>query len=1835
MNTHPLKGIVLSLIVLIGASAVASAQTFSSLWKEVRQAHDNGLPQTEIGLLQQIETKAETEKAWGQLLGAETKRLSIIGSISQDSLVSEIKDLERKAEATSDNVLRAVRYAVLSKIYSSDESLGEGKKADVFASEALKSPENLAGVKAGQFEPLTLGTSNSGVFGGDLLSVVGYELGRFDILYKYYSSKGNRRAACIVALEYCKRHLKDNRQYDINKSPYIHILDSIIHEYEDVDVTGEAACERYEAMKGCKDVSAEAKMAYINYSLDHWSEWPRMGELRNERRQLTAPMFRISCEANVARPGESRVLRINEARNVGQLSIKIYGLETDGDISADLKTEAGYKRIKTMISGAPQQARTLSYAGMPQYQVFSDSMIIAPMPVGVYLIEVFSNPATETKRALYFVTDNMLLSEPLPQDKIRYVALSATSGKPLPNASIRLSIKDDEGDGLVYETLECDSDGEAIYEIKGDTRKQKPKKAWLSTTTDRSCPETSIYGSFSIDKSDGKRDYVRLYTDRSIYRPGQTIKAALVAYRTTSWTSAEPISGKQVTIKLRDANGSLVEEKKGETDEFGSCHADFDIPSQGLNGYYTIQTEGGSLRVRVEQYRKPSFKVEFPEVNTKYQVGDTLLIKAKAIAYSGMPVQGAKVSYKVYRREALWWRICARKTDSAKETLLMEQETITDGDGRFYVEFPLTLPNESYDERGIFYNIIAEASVTDISGETHSGEISVPIGRKMASISCSLGDKELGDSLKGITIYLKNGMGIDVNTPVKLRIDDYGDWIDGRTMVPITLNEKLKSGKHTLYALCDDDTLRHEFTVFSLDDTSLCDDTDDWFYVSSDKFPNDGSPVTVQVGSRDSDVHVVYSIISGEKIIESGSFGISNSVNNRKIEYKEEYGNGLLLTYAWVKNGICHTHSHKITKPQEPRDLRLSWTTFRDRLLPGQHETWTLNITSHDGKPANAQLMATLYDASLDQIAENKWTIPQMPRIPVPSTRWNYAKGSRIGMGANASVSLLKYTCFDFPHFDNSLFPQSVSQELYGGMSPRTIMRAKSMAVTSGEEEVLAVSQSEAEDSETVGQEGVIEESIRENFDETAMFISDARTDEKGNVSIEFTLPETLTTWRFIGLSHTKDICWGLINGETVAQKEVMTQPYMPRFVRAGDKARITAKVLNTGNSRVKGYVVITFMDAESGEWVTTDRKPFEADVDKTAAVEFEFSPDGSHPLLICDIKAEGTSGNGTSFSDGERHYLPILPDKERITSTKAFCQTGPGTEEIDLADLLKVKDETSRLTVEYTDNPIWMAIESLPYIGTTRDDNSMDQAIELYVSTIGKIISERNSELAEYIKQGENGRDSRQLISALNRNVELKDIIANETPWVGEAKNEEERMKQLADFFDPLSLEARIASAIDKLARLQNADGSWSWWQGMGGSTNLTAEIITMLSRLGSLTGGNMSEEQGVMLEMAMRYMDGEMADRVESLRKREENGGKTSFPGETALKYLYANSIQGRTPGGKIQENISWLTEKLKGEKSLGIYEKALAAIILYKGGDEDHAGIYAKSIREITQNTMVFGANHLGVSNESSWRNNRIAAHVAAMEALREINPEDNDAIDQMKLWLLNEKRAQMWETPIVSADAIWALLSDDDANLVKKGKNRQVVISIDGREISLPENQTETGYLKVTLGMNEGLLTKSSKSLEIRKMSDGTSWGAIYAQYMQESQETSDLKSGIEVKRDIIMPEEGMKVGAKVKVEITIIAERDLEFVQVIDKRAACMEPVEQLSGFRKGYYCTPRDNSTNYYFNSMPKGTYKIETEYFLSRSGTYETGTCTASCAYAPEYRATAGSKRITVKKSE
>ena len=1838
------KSIVLSILVVLFMPLAAAADTYTSLWKQYDNATQKDHPQTALNVLSQIVGKATRERAYGHLLKAQLATAQQQCAISVDSLqpaIDRLRRYELNAVKSGDKVLAAIYQSVLGTIYTDnwmgiDETRKLGKQ---YFKKSMSNPEALADAYSTGYEPFVINGTDSRYFYHDMLHVLGIRANDYRTMHDYYASHGKREGACLTAIELVKRARRQSDVAHVKKSKYIMSLDSLVREYSDLMPCAEVAIERYAYMANAEDVTAEEKMNYINYALMKWGAWPRMNILRNAQRRLTLPSFHASIGGELALPGVPRKVKVMALNNIGELRITVSRLDIDGTTTLDPSSDKDYARLRRHIVQNEQPITDVRrYVGLPAYKTVSDTLEIKGLRTGMYLVEMSTdNVSVPVDRQLLRVCDIYPVVEALPGNKYRMAVLNATSGVAVPGAKIDVVTDVDKHGKDIIRTYTCDSNGEVYITYA----KNEPRSYRIYTDTERAFPFTPMSGHFHYYSN--KSDVVRtsLFTDRSIYRPGQTLHVAAMAYTYNNKVyKGEPKAGQSMTITLRDANYKEVASQQVETDEYGMASADFVLPQGGMTGTYTLRSDYGNnsyTSVRVEEYKRPTFSVDIAKSADKYAAGDTVRLKGMARSFAGVPVQNARVALRVVRRPAMFWR--GMGGEMRQETVLNDT-VLTTAAGEFEVKVPIVIP-DTYDEHPRrYYMFDVAADVTDVAGETRHAEASLPYSDHPTILTCDVPEKSLRDSLRTITFAYRNNAGDPIDGNVTYYIDNNRYTCKANTPSKIDA-EALTSARHSLMAICGTDTLRTAFTTFSLRDSKAPVETHDWFYQSAERFKDNMTPVFIQVGSSDSIQHVVYTLISGDKVIEDGRADLNNELRTRALMYKEEWGDGITLSVAWVKNGQAYKHTARIERPLPDTRLNIKWTTFRDRLTPGQRETWTLNITNPDGTPAKAQLMATMYDKSLDEIRRHNVRFSLPAFVSVPWLTWNGVNNSGLFAYSEMPMRILNERSLNLSRLtDFSL--SCYGEVLMAKEELKKFDSRKMMAYAKSESRVLVGSVESAKAAETVDSEAMngetedndaAAEQIRENLNETAFFYPALMSDAKGNVSINFTLPESVTTWQFYGLAHDLNMNNGVVSVTSVAKKTIMVQPNVPRFVRSTDSGVLSARVSNTSDKQVAGTARLVLLNPETGKEVYRKERKYTIKAGETASVDFDFdmSKIQNDGLLVCRITAQGHG-----YSDGEQHYLPVLPDKELVTNTYAFTQNAPGTLDIDVAKMFAVSDKTSRLTVEYTNSPAWLMVQALPTMSNADGDNAMSLATAYYANALGRHIMLSNPAIKQNValwqKETSDAKDGASLQSALQKNSELKQIVLDETPWLNEANRESEQKRMLAAFFDESQIGYRLANNLSQLSRLQLPNGSFAWWKGMEGSPYMTMAVVQTLVRLNAMIGQQNTTTS--MIAAAFSYMDKQMASEVKDMKKLESEGKQKNLrPSELAVQYLYASTLAKRQMNASAKQNFDWLISRLARQNTeFSIYGKAVSAVILAKNNHRKEAADLLESIRQHTVYTDEMGRYFDSPKALYSWFDYRIPSQVAAIEALKALQPDDVKTIGEMQRWLLQAKRTQVWDTPLNSVNAVYAFLNGNGTALVD-GNAQSATIKLDGQKLQMPKATAGLGYVKAAKTGDR------FKHLTVEKASEGTSWGAVYAQFMQQSDEVADAAMGMTVVREVLKDGNRLSgdnvqlnVGDRITVRLTVTAARDYDFVQLSDRRAACLEPAQQLSGYGFGYYCQPKDNVTNFFFDRMSKGKHVIETTYYVDRKGEYRTGTCAVQCAYAPEFMARTKAVKIAVK---
>ena len=1482
-----MKRNIMTLLITVFAMLQATAQTYDNLWKQADIIAQKDQPKSEIGVMKKIISKATVAKDYGQLLAAEIRQAILWREISPDSLTPNVKRMETEALKAKDPVLKAVRYAVLGKVYREVN----GKKSEEFFKKALEQPELLARNASTGYVPLTLKGVDGSSFNNDLLHLIGFEADSKEaylLMYTYYNKVENRGAACLCAYKLIEKYRQDDVR-EVRKSKYLNTIDSLIHVYQDIPEAGELAVEHFRFMEGATDAKPLDKLNYINYALNRWGGWSRMNVLRNAQKRLTEPMFQVKDMPQVLRPGEKAWVQL-DVRNLQNLNIRLSRLNITADNEYDAQNEATYKMLLKKTTKLHQKDFSRNYYGRPDYETVKDSIEIGGnLPLGAYLMEVTSdNTGIAPQRELFYVSNLAVMIQQLPDDRHRYVVVNATDGQPVPGAKIVLYDRNyDDKTGkfkrVIHARMTTDDQGEAYF-------KNVDGKVLIYTSADKFAPAKDIYLSRAryYEKKDDEVKY-QLFTDRAIYRPGQKVHATAVSYIVKKGLDASvPGKSKELKFILRDANWKQMAEQKATTDEYGTASVNFELPKEGQTGQYSISVNGTATEyIRVEEYKRPTFEITFPKVNEKYTWGDTVVVKASAKTYAGVPVQGAKVEYQVTRRNQLWWW----GAGSAGQ-LVKTDSCVTREDGTFDVEIPLEAYLSGKDEADMsdfmriarFFNFEVSAIVTDISGESHEGVMSLPLGTKSTILTVNLPKRIEADSLKTVTFAYRNASGMPIASNLKYRIDG-GEWKVAEANAPVAIKEYAassassahvwKSGVHQLEAICGTDTLQQKFTLFSIKDTHPMEPTTEWYYQTAKTFPHDGKPVYVQVGSSENGAHIVYSIIAGNKLLEKGAWELGDSIVTLPFTYREEYASGVVINYSFVKNGECYARKISIARPLPEKKLNITWKTFRDRLTPGQKEKWTLHVTTPDGKPAKAQLMSVLYDKSLDQLAEHTWEMSLGFSQWLPDCYWkSNLKYYKMGLAGTYPTKYYDEKELDVDKFDGKYFSfyaymqamqLSKLERSYGGTVEAVRMEKHSMVKDELVRDKAKVMRSRGNQMARVGAAApsankvfdAVEEmpqfaggsgsdagqyldkvQVRENLNETAFFYPALESDNQGNVAINFTLPESVTTWKFMGLAHDKEMRNGCLVDEAVAQKTVMVQPNMPRFLREGDKSTIVVKLFNTSDKKVNGNARMQILDAETQKVVWQKTQGYRIDAEGSATVSFDVQG-LKEGVYINKVVA---AGNG--YSDGEQHYLPVLGNRELVVNTLPITLHQQGEQSFDLSRLFLNKEgkqakgaENAKVTVEYTNNPSWLMVKALPSISNPDEEDAISLMSAIYANTI---------------------------TTHIQKHLSLE-------------KQTEQNLSQENHSQQNLSQETiRLQNQVEKLKKLQNADGSFSWWKGMKGSRYMTTSVAEMMVRLNAVAGVQKSTAK-----MLTSAIDSLLADCPGS--KRNEEAGGEEAQGES----------------------------------------------------------------------------------------------------------------------------------------------------------------------------------------------------------------------------------------------------------------------------------------------------------------------------------------------------------------
>ena len=1898
-------------VFLCGAAAESRADSYEGLWKQVKEYERKDLPKSAYGVVEQIAAKAGKEGEKGQRMAALLYGCKLRQQVVPDSFYTDMLRLERLKRQAADEVERAVLASVIAGLYDSHtlrnrnrsgrtdahpDSLREWSEVQfrLAASEnsrlSMAHPALLAEAKAADYLPFVERGKDASYFNGDLLNVIGRRAcwlwnpedsdeGRLAVcglMAETYRAKGNREAELLVMLDSLEVVSDGERRYVmaeydgetaegerwvLSSSSSYKAYRRMLDRFGDLPL----AAEVYIAMVDRLPVTDSLKVSWAEEGYGKYKNYPRAKALLNEKKRLEAPSLTLGFPA-VANPGIP-FEGVVEHRNVSGMELLWYllpdGVPEDGlRRAAYQKNHGDYARKY----GRLMKTQRLEWPARPAWAEVRDTFMLSCPGVGHYVVvgKPEGTNASVADLSEHFVATRLeLVGGTLPDSTSFYTVLDGQTGRPVQGATVEWR----SGDRLVHSVV-TDADGKARWKEASRWMKKNdrnPLSVKVYKGEDRVHPGTTAWLSSPFSEYDGVRMTERLYTDRAIYRPGQTV---YVGGLCTDGRRGEEkaVAGRKVTLELRDPNGKTVAEQTVESDGMGTVSATFTLPSTGLSGTYVLRTKSSAVTFTVEEYKRPTFEVTLDEPAGRCQAGDTLRLTGVAMNYNGVPLRAARVSATSYVAQWLYRR------DAWKEPVRLDT-VYTDAEGRFVLSVPVVEVAERK-LKGFGFRQVVDVAVLSASGETRTAQTSFPLSKEGLQLSLEgLPFMLVRESLPELEARVVTAAGTPCKDEVTVTCDIFhtpegrpGEKVVSDIQLPANRKVRvaelsaLPSGCYrlALRAVAAEDTAEYaqDFRVFSLSDTRPADGVKDWFYCVNDTV-SPGRPGHLKVGSAADSVSLYYMLFCRDRILEEKVLQFSDSLLDFTYPSIPEGADGLQAVFYFMRDGQFYSHSQHVVRKRPDRRLRLSWLTFRDRLQPGTEETWRLRVTMPDGRPAPAQLMSVLYDASLDGIRPHAWQLQRyftyaLPNVSLNKMWWfggNY-------MTWTAPFRLVTVRGLSFDRFNPDMLSWTGRVEAFNGAlrSPEVVLRSLEEAffvvdksagmgrIGSAKAVSITKPRISEETYDFLGddlQEGAASEkphiAVRGDLRETAFFYPRLMADSAGIVTLRFTLPEGMTTWKFMALAHTKDMYTGTFSDEAVAQKEVMAQLNLPRFVRLGDRAMLSASLFNLTEQPLQGRVTMEVFDPATEKTLWSGSMKVNLGAEADSVVSFAYEPEAGVSLPACRVLFEAGE-----YTDGEQRYLPVLEDKEWLTQTRPFVVSHRGDTFIRLDGLFQDNHREAdhrRLTVEYTANPLWYAVQALPSVLQPRTEDVLSLAAAYYASTLSERLAGQYPQMKTAIDAWvQDGGEA--LKNPLETQEKLTGIVLEETPWVADAEAGTRRIMALQQLFDAnRQADLRRQFAVS-LGKLQREDGAFGWFGGMKGNAYLTRRAARLLLRSGAGQTADATLTSAVDVKKMMRYLTDEAHEDILKDKEHRAEHKACLYSASYWLETLYLlNLCDASWLEAADRKDADYMLARLtEGMYGLALADKAEAAVVLTRMGRPDDAAQLLASIRE----HLVDGPEGLHVeypSNGVVGSDRKMAVHAMLMEALALADGEDRAEADGLCRWLLSQKRLQDWGASTATMDAVYALLQGQGRGLTLHTDDEVRLESPKGEEWAVLHTAEDApaGLGTVTATVEGRELDGGAGILKIVKTEETPSaWGAAYAQFRLPLSEVERAASGLRVR--VETDNESPKVGDRLKLRYVITSDRDYEYVRLKAGRAACLEPVEALSGYEYrnglGYYKEVKDASTNYFFERLPKGTYVLEMECYVERAGRYTVGAAKLNGVYAPEFSAYAPGMTLEVR---
>ncbi len=1630
-------------------------------------------------------------------------------------------------------------------------------------------------------------------------------------------------------------------------------------------------------------------------------------------------------------PSNNAILAKIDFKNVSRIFVQIYASNEDSKFKNYYQPKETIKKLKLISSQEVQLPST------DDFHEHTTEIALKPLDYGNYVVLYSTNPDKlddyneQHWLSNFQVTDLAFSTRPLGNGTSGIQVVNRQTGAPLDKTTVNVyeskyNYKLSKYEGKLLQKYTTNANGWAVL---AHSNESYSKIIEVVNGKDVLSTNNSLY---KYDNNHEQTYSDHIYTDRAIYRPGQTVyfKGIRLAHNNKK---VEIAPNSSVRVGFKDVNYEEVSSLNLTTNEYGSYTGSFRIPTSGLTGEMSLETEYGSIYFSVEEYKRPTFKVEFEKSKEEYKLGTTVKVEGNAMAYAGNAVDNATVNYVVKRKSYLpFWRAYYYRISpyTSTETIISKGTATTDKEGKF--SFSFDAEKDPTHRQGFNYTYTVEADVTDMNGETRSSIKYIHINESAVQLNVSVKDA-LDKSLENtLTIHASNADGEPVNskgTIVISKLKSVDELTRSRMWEapdkPLLSDSEFKAK----FPYLSNSTTAQQFKEVESEIARLAFDTEkstnvklntsNWktgeykietttkdkygvevkdvqFITLTDMratevpFPTifnayslkssyePGETVKIPFASSLNNQLVLVEVFAAGKLISQQHVRLSNEQKVFEFKVEEQHRGGLNIQLSTIRYGKSYHQEFSILVPYSNKDLKVNFETFRNKLVPGEKEEWRLRITGPKKEKVAAELLLTMYDASLDVFRTQSMFFSPYAQSTYVDSRHYVGMGVSYGQsyhyrtyGSYNPIGVPQLNFYNF-YLNNYYYidgipvvkEYSVTMSVRGARDDEAYMSEKKEMAPPLEESANAeidadytgglASKNVESLTKTATQTGKEIPSLRTNFNETAFFLPQLKTDSKGDVLVTFTAPESLTSWKILGIAHTKDLQFANIENEAVTQKELMVQTNLPRFVRTGDEVVLTSKISNLTEKGISGSAQLQLFDAATMENVSARFElnqsavnfSSEAKQSTVASWKIKVPADFMRSLVV------RVTAKAANHTDGEEMTLPVLTDKVLVTETMPMTSNGVGTKAFTFEKLFNNSSTTlthHSVTMEYSSNPAWYVIQALPYMMEYPYECSEQLFTRFYANAIASNIVRSTPKIKEVFEKWKSSNPDA-FLSNLEKNQELKAVLLQETPWVLDAKNETERKKRIALLFDFNKMDNELANNLQKLVKAQVSNGGFPWFPGMPESRYITQYIVSGMGHLNELGITSINEYNDVqnMIKNAINYLDGQLVKDYNYWKKEMAKNKNIQYE-PTNLQYLYARSFFNSIKMSKsVQEAFDFFranTEKRWTEYSLN--SQAMLALATHRLGNGTLANDIVKSIMERSITTEEMGMYWKENTSGYYWYQAPIETQSLIIEALTFIT-KDVKAINNAKIWLLRNKQTSDWKTTTATAHAAYALLLGGNSFAATP---ENAIIEINGKQIKPEDFGTQAeagiGYFKTTWTGKE--VSKELAKVKVTRKDDGFSWGAMYWQYFESMEKVTSATTNLKLKKqlfvvqqtnagEVIVPlADGSKVnrGDKIRVRIELNTDRNLEYVHMKDYRAAGFEPLNVLSSYKwqdgLGYYESTKDVATHFFFDYLPKGTYVFEYDLRVFHSGNFTNGFAEIECMYAPEFKSHSNGVRVVV----